>query len=453
MDFIGKRKTLAAGVAAILLTLPQLAQADLEINKYGVTLGVYALVDAGYAYLEHSYGGSSVFMSTVNPYNLNSSSSSFNGIYTGGISASRWGVRGDVDLGNDRKGFFKLESTIDATSGQLSNNGQSIFNAYNSSVGGRPGSANGASAINGQLFSRAAYLGISDPLFGSLEIGRTTNFSLDQVGQYDPVQAALLFSPLGFSGGIGGGLGATENTRLDNSIKYENKVSGLKYGEVDLGEVNFGFQYKFATGSTDQSAGSAYVAMLGYGYGPFSIKGTYSQTFDTVAWATQYSNVVTPDSNLQIENTQGYMLAGMYKINSDATVKAGYEFSKINAPSNTNLTNIVNYYGITLPNPAVNASPDQLFETFWIGGDYKFTEKFDLGVGYFRINTYNNPDKGKDYIANAYSVLADYTFNKYFDTYTAMMIMEYSGEGLAKHAPINAYSSNALFGTGIRFKF
>ncbi len=451
MDFIGKQKSLAVGIAAVLLTLPQLALADVEISKYGVNLGVYAVLDAGYGFLEHSYGGSSVFASTVNPYNLNSSSSSFNGIYTGGISMSRWGVRGDVDLGSDRKGFFKLESAIDVNSGQISNNGQSVFNAINS--GARPQSANGASAINGQLFSRAAYLGISDPLFGSLEIGRTTNFSLDQVGEYDPVQAALLFSPLGFSGGIGGGLGATENTRLDDSIKYENKVSGLKYGGVDLGEVNFGFQYKFATGSTDQSAGSAYVAMLGYNYGPFSIKGTYSQTFDTVAWATQYSNVVSPDKNLQIENTQGYMLTGMYKINSDATVKAGYEFSKISAPSNTNLTNIKSYYGITLPNPAVNASPDQLFETFWIGGDYKFTKEFDLGVGYYHINTYNEPDAGKDYIANAYSVLADYTFNKYFDTYAAIMILKYNGEGLVKKAPTYAYSSNAMCGTGIRFKF
>lgn len=453
MGCIGKQKSLAVGVAAILLTVPQLALADLEISKFGATLGVYAVLDAGYGFLEHSYGGSSVFASTVNPYNLNSSSSSFNGIYTGGISMSRWGVKGDMDLGNDRKAFFKLESAINVTSGQLSNNGQSIFNAINNNGGKRPQSANGASAINGQLFSRAAYGGLSDPLFGSLEIGRTTNFSLDQVSEYDPVQAALLFSPLGFSGGIGGGLGATENTRLDNSLKYENKLSGLKYGDLDLGEVDFGLQYKFPTGSSDQSAGSAYVAMLGYSYGPFSIKGTYSQTFNTVAWATQYSNVVSPDANLQIENTQGYMLSAKYKINQDATVKTGFEFSKISAPSNTNLTNIVSYYGITLPDHAVNASPDQLFEVFWIGGDYKFTEKFDLGAGFYHIDTYNKPDAGKAYIANAYSVLADYTFNKYLDTYTAVMFTKYTGEGLDKKAPIDAYSSNVMFGTGIRLKF
>jgi predicted porin len=161
---------------------------------------------------------------------------------------------------------------------------------------------------------------------------------------------------------------------------------------------------------------------------------------------------------VQIENTQGYMLTGKYKINPDATVKAGFEYSKISPPSNTNLVNsVVSYYGISTNSAGLgaiaNAPYDQYFETFWIGGDYKFTEKFDLGVAYYHINTYNEPDHGKDYIANAYSVLADYTFNKYFDTYAAIMITEYSGEGLAKHAPIDAYSSNAMCGTGIRFKF
>jgi hypothetical protein len=32
-------------------------------------------------------------------------------------------------------------------------------------------------------------------------------------------------------------------------------------------------------------------------------------------------------------------------------------------------------------------------------------------------------------------------------------VMEYSGVGLTKHAPIDAYSNNAMYGIGIRFKF
>jgi predicted porin len=69
------------------------------------------------------------------------------------------------------------------------------------------------------------------------------------------------------------------------------------------------------------------------------------------------------------------------------------------------------------------------------------------------VNTSNQPDKGKNYISNSFSVLADYTFNKYFDSYAGMMLMKYSGEGLVKKSPVIAYSSNAMYGVGVRFKF
>jgi GBP family porin len=414
------------------------AQADIGISKDGVTVDLYGILDVGVGALEHSYGGSDVFASTVNPYNLNSSPSSFSGFYSGGISMSRWGLKGDVDLGSGMKGFFKVESAINVVSGVLANNGQSIYNDL-----GALKTANGASAIDGQLFSRAAYVGFSHPQFGSLEGGRTTNLSLDQVAEYDPVQAALLYSPLGFSGGIGGGLGATENSRLDDSLKYENKI----------GPVSVGLQYKFKGSQYDQAAGYGYVAMLGYSAGPLSFKGTFSEITNVVAWATQYSNVVTPDPNLQIENTRGYMLTGLYKIGTVATIKAGYEYLSITAPTNPNLTDIQEYFGLTLPNPAANASGQQHFGVLWVGGDYKFTPAFDLGVGWYDINTDNAPEVGKEYLANAYSALADYSFSKSFDTYAGAMLMSYSGAGLDHKAPALAYSSNAMYGVGLRFKF
>jgi GBP family porin len=430
------RNTLMA--LSMLAVAPALAQADVGFSKNGVEVELYGILDAGVGMLEHSYGGSSVFTSTINPYNLNGSSNSFTGIYSGGISMSRVGIKGEADLGSGLKAFFKLESAIDVNSGVISNNGQSIYNNLHGLH-----SANGASAINGQWFARAAYLGVSATDWGSIEIGRTINFGLEQVVEYDPVQAALLYSPLGFSGGIGGGLGATENTRLDNSLKYENKIADL----------SFGLQYKFAGANSDQSAGSAVVAMLGYSAGPFSFKGTYGKTTNTVAWATQYSNVVTPDPNLQIENTTGFMLTAKYQINSAAMAKIGYQYLKVDAPSNPYLTGIQEYYGLSLPNPALNASGQQNFGVFWVGGDYHFSEAFDLGVAYYDINTDNSPEVNKEYRGSFYSVLADYTLGKGFDAYIATMLSSYSGVGLDKKAPVLANSSNALYGVGLRFKF
>ncbi len=351
---------------------------------------------------------------------------------------SRVGVKGEADLGSDMQAFFRVESAVDVNSGLISNNGQSIYNDINGLK-----TANGASAINGQWYSRAAYAGVSAKPYGSISFGRNTNFSLDQVAQYDPVQAALLFSPLGFSGGIGGGLGATENTRLDNSVRYEDTV----------GPLDFGLEYKFAGSKNTQAAGSGYVAMLAYNSGPVSLKGTYSQTTNTVAWATQYSDVVAPDSNLQIENTRGFMLTGMDRVTDQATVKVGYEYSTISAPTNPYLTGIVDYYGLTLPNPAVNASPNQNFQTWWVGGDYKLSKPFDLAVGYFNINTDNSPEVKKEYRAQAYSVLADYMLDKSFDAYLGVMYMSYGGIGLDKKAPVIADSGNLMYGLGARFKF
>jgi predicted porin len=123
------------------------------------------------------------------------------------------------------------------------------------------------------------------------------------------------------------------------------------------------------------------------------------------------------------------MFTGLYKINSDATGKAGYEYLTISAPSNLNLTNIQDYFGLILPNPAQNASGEQHFGVSWVGGDYRFTRTFDLGVGYYNVNTDNAPEVGKAYRANAYSILADYNLSRSFDTYVGAMLMSYSGVG------------------------
>lgn len=416
----------------------QLACGATVYSQDKAQVDLYGILDAGIGYLEHSWPGSDVFASTINPYNLNAAPHSYTGLYTGGISMSRVGLRGELEFGTGQKGFFRLETAINVTTGVLSNNGQAIYNNI-----GHLHTANAASAINGQWDSRCAYAGVSDPLWGTVQLGRTINFSFDQVVEYDPVQAALLYSPLGFSGGIGGGLGATENSRLDDSIRYENKVGGF----------SFGGQYKLAGDKQAQSAGYGWVGMLGYSAGALSVKATFSEQTNSVVWPVQYSNVVPPDANLQIENTKGYMLTGMYKVTDAAAVKVGYENLTVSAPSNRNLTSIRDYFGLILPNNAVNASGRQRFGLWWIGGDYHFTSQFDLGVGVYDIDTYNQPEAGKTYLATAYSLLADYNFTRSFDAYLGVMIMQYSGVGLTKHAPADAYSSNALYGVGLRYRF
>jgi len=423
--------------AATVIGLASSAHA-IGVEKDGLSIDLYGILDAGYGHLEHSYGGNSDFVSTVNPYSLNSSPTAFSGVYSGGVSMSRWGIKGAANLGDGRKAFFTFESAVDVASGQLGNMARSVADNVSSLK-----TANGASSINGQLFSRAAYVGVSDPQAGSLSIGRTTNFSLDQSSVYDPVQDALLFSPIGFSGGIGGGLGATENARLDNSVKYQ----------VSLAGVDFGLQYKHGGGEDAQTAGTAYVGMLGYTLGPASVEATYMKTDNSVVWGTGYSNVVAPASSLTIENTTGFMASGLYHLTKEATAKIGYEFTRAMAPSNPNLTGIESYYGIAMQSPAANATGSTDTRVFWIGGDYKFTPALDLATGYYNVNNYNAPEAGKQYRANIGSLLVDYTVNKSFDAYAGMMLLHYGGPGLVKKAPVDAYANNSMLGAGLRLKF
>jgi general bacterial porin, GBP family len=401
-----------------------------------VQLELYGILEVGLGYLKHSYDASDVLVSSLDSYHLNSSPHSFTGLYNAGVSPSRVGLQGAAQFGSGQRAFFRLESGINVTSGVLTNNGQSIYN----NIKGLH-TANAGGSVNGQTFARAAYVGASDPTWGSLELGRTSNFSADQTLQYDPLQAALLYSPIGEAGAIGGGQGATENTRLDNSLRYENTV----------GHFKFGAQYKFAGDKGAQSAGSGWVGMLALTRGRFSIEGTFSEMTNTVTWPTQYSNVVPPGPNVQVENTKGYELTVMYSVGK-AIAKAGYEGLTVSAPSDPNL-NVQWYYGLLLPKPSVNASGKQFVDLYWVGGEYRFTPQFKLEAGFYNIDTYNRPEVGSAYRAAAYSLLADYQFAYSFDTYVGLMVMEYSGVGLYKHAPVNAYKSNDMYGVGLRYRF
>jgi len=102
-------------------------------------------------------------------------------------------------------GFFKLEGAINTASGQIANNGRSVLNNANDLS-----TISSASSINGQAFSRAQYVGIAYPLLGPSGWDEPSRSPTEQVSEFDPLHASGLYSPIGYSGTIGGGLGITE---------------------------------------------------------------------------------------------------------------------------------------------------------------------------------------------------------------------------------------------------
>jgi predicted porin len=259
------------------------------------SIEVYTILDDSVAHIEHSLPTSDVHTFGFNSYNIpGQDQGSRWAVVSGAEQMSRYGVQGTDSFTSGVSGFFKLEGAVNSASGQIANNGRSVLkNANDLST------ISSASSINGQAFSRAQYVGISYPMVGSIELGRTVAFSTEQTSEFDPLHASGLYSPIGYSGTIGGGLGITENGRFDNSIRYDNKI----------GDVSFGLQYKI--GETDSSeaadVGSALEGMVAYHGGPLSVELAGSETRNTPSLSYK---LFTNDVGLRVSNTFGFCSAG-----------------------------------------------------------------------------------------------------------------------------------------------
>ena len=81
---------------------------------------------------------------------------------------------------------------------------QSLFNQDKNNDGSRCG----------QAFANAAYGGVSNPIYGTLTVGRQGSLVNDGMGSYDPIAGAPAFSLLGYSSTAGAGAGSAEASYL-----------------------------------------------------------------------------------------------------------------------------------------------------------------------------------------------------------------------------------------------
>lgn len=422
-----KRKLIATVVLGSMFSV---AHAD-----DGSSVTLYGIMDVAVGVVEHSPNASPLFPATVNP--VSKVSTKFNqpvwGMFNGGISDSRWGIRGVEDLGGGMQAFFGLESGINVPSGNLNNAAGSIAGS-NNTIGV-------ASALNGQLFNRGAFVGLRQDQYGSLALGRTTTLGYDTIVNYDPVFAAQLFSPLGFSGSYSAG-GITEGSRTDNNIKYTNR----------WGPVNFGVSYSLGGVAGKFGDGSTFGANVGYEAHNFGIQATYYSARDAVhsgalvgVNAVGSAGVGTNVGALTLNDDEDFMIAAKYSFGA-ATLKAGYEHYELKAPSDpVTAGTTVNYFGFTgsLTN-TVNPTKSNLY---FAGGDYKITPTFDVAAGFYDTQTVQSASvAGGNQLQ--YSLLADYHLSQRTDVYAGYMFSKFNG------AAFNGFESdNYIVATGIRTVF
>lgn len=187
------------------------AQAQSSVTLYGV-------VDANVEYANNLPGATG------------KDSASRLSLRSGGMSTSRWGIRGVEELGGGVKAVFALE------------------NGFNVDTGSQSDSS--------RLFDRQAFVGLSSQ-YGTLTFGRqyTTMFSI--MGNYVPQAYAPQYEPIS----------TVVTARNDNAVKYVGK----------FGVVGLGAHYSFGERPGAFSSGAGWGLGATYAPGDFSISAAYDQ--------------------------------------------------------------------------------------------------------------------------------------------------------------------------------
>ena len=457
----------AAGVAqAQTASAPASKPADSSLTWNGITL--YGIVDIGLQYQTHGVPASDYFPAGTEAIIQKNSNGSVTAVTPSNLSQSRIGLSGNEPIAGDWSGVFRLETFFNPQSGNISDALKSI--TLNNGRANGVQTTNVDSSVAGQLFSGAAYAGLSSKSFGTFTFGRHVTPLADGIGKYDPLSASNAFSLIGFSGTTAGG-GDTEDRRLDQSVKYTGKFDWFHLGGL--------YQFSGASGSTN----TAVQVSVGGELAGLSVDAYYAKKYDAVA-AAALANAdiakittactaaltavpppeVTPCFSLSnsvkgtISDNTTYAIMASYSLD---TIKfsGGYEHISFTDPTNPLLAGSLTIGGYVLAVTSNTAFEfhDKELQVFWAGFKWTVVPDFDLMAAYYG---YKQKSFGKTSCSdtsaatcsgteNSFSVVGDWRMSKRFDAYVGTF---YTGvqDGLA-NGFIN--KSTLTSSMGIRFKF
>jgi predicted porin len=263
----------------------------------------------------------------------------------------------------------------------------------------------------GQWDNQQAFIGVSNPTYGTLTFGRTNALSLDVLAAYDPVPS-IAFSLIGFSASFPG-FGNTEtarNTALTYRLGYQNfraaaqaTVGGYSWGNGETAQYQGQIGADFGPLSLDGVVSYAEnaVSLSSYsGANTFCVKGT-TDCFISVNNALYDPNTVLKAT---LSNNTGVELAAKYRLNA-VTLYAGYLFGRLANPSNDYLGGFPTIAaGIFIPpgywskgvyvNNAVTSNAynvNRILNTVWTGFKWSVLSNLDVQMGFYyqTQNDYN----------------------------------------------------------------
>ncbi|WP_454765050.1 porin [Cupriavidus campinensis] len=377
------------------------ANAQTSVTLYGV-------VDAPIEYTNHLAPGFNANPATWGPNGRPPSlagGGSRVGMQTGGgLSGSRWGLRGTEDLGSGLKALFVLESGF--------------------------GVDDGRSQQGSRLFGRQAYVGLQSNTFGRVTFGRQYTTMFDMFANFSPTGYATLYEPVVAQLGT--------NFRSDNVAKYTavfGPVTAEAHWSFGTGVAAIG-PVPLANAGAGEAAGN-FNNNAGGGAGVLYLSGPLGLTVAYDEWRPA-TTIGSPGKSRKI-GTAGSYTFGPFK------AMVGYRYGKIQDNAGNEL---------------------QRDDYYWAGLNYQVTAPLGLTLAYYYddLKTLRASSAFvKDNPANPWQVsfIADYNFSKRTDVYLTAGYAKNSGLNFDTSAVsfANGYflqqGKNSQIGVamGIRHKF
>ena len=270
---------------------------------------------------------------------------------SGVMQPSRWGLTGKEDLGGGYAAIFTMESGFDVGTGKLQQ--------------------------GGTFFGRQVFVGVSNPSFGNLTVGRQYDPIVDSIGALTPGSYAMG----GFAARPGDIDNVADTIRINNSIKYTSPtILGLRLtGLYSFGGVPGSF-----------SRNGIYSIGVRFDNGPLSMGAGYmhinnpNQSFyGSNANGSPTANNIGTTSGVQTNPIYGgfasagkeqiFSAGAQYKL-GDLTFGASYSnirFQDLNDPASGTLS-LTNPFGYT---------GTAAFNNYNVYAGYWITPAFAVGTG------------------------------------------------------------------------
>ncbi len=446
-------KFLTSAAAVALLAGAAAARADDSVTVNGITF--YGVLDVGVTFDTH--GAPENTSGSINDAHViqSYSNKSIWNLSNSDLNQSRLGLKGAEDLGDGWTGLFKLETGINVSGGNVVDGLKTI--TMNNGVAAASRNSLADSSQAGQMFNRAAYVGISNDKYGTLTAGRQNTLEQDLVGAYDPLYTSYAFSLIGFSGTTAGS-GSTEDARWDNSVKYL----------YSYGPARAALMYQF--GGTISRNDTGFGADVGADFAGLSVDAVYTHKKDEFSASVLSAAQVLTASAAGFDITKtvagtafdvdAYSAAARYTL-GQFKFFGGFEYIVSKNPSSPIFQGNIDIGGYQIYAPNNTAYTKNREQTIaWVGARYQVTPKFEVdAAGYLShqnsyatgANTGCNDTRAGSCSGDQYvvSAMADYHFSKKFDIYGGVMYSD-ALNGLGSGF---LHNNNVSPSVGVRYSF